>query len=106
MQNEINDALQMLKDMDDENEFDNILHEARRLRFVSYLHNLPTPIRLAIIQVPIGSMLFFSFPAPPDLPKVALPIIWFASYSIALTIVAIFPRRSSRPTINAHWVKA
>lgn len=63
MQTEINDALQMLKDMD-ETELDNILHETRRVRFVSYLHNLPTPIRLALIQIPIGSMIFFSFPAP------------------------------------------
>lgn len=58
----------------------------RLLFFKHILQGAPGPVRLAILHSLATLFALFLLPPPPQTPPIAIPIVWGASWGIAITI--------------------
>jgi hypothetical protein len=56
---------------------------------------LPTPIRLGLAQFFIFIVVLVLLPARPEVPAIAVPVLWVGAFCVALIVVLIFPRKSN-----------
>jgi hypothetical protein len=82
----------------------NQIHRCQFIRHLYWLHarqfvsRLPCPMRLGLLQVPIIFLFALGMPPVSDLPHIVIPILWCASFCVALTLLLIMRGKHARST--------
>ena len=76
--------------------------EELHIDFARWFLDRSLPVRIGLINFAVLAMTLVLIPLPPQLPAIAIPILWGGAYCVTLSIALLLPAR--RKNIFIHWV--